>query len=157
MSNYTITPIRASFVQRARSEGIDDLGQPVERLVAAGGEPCRDALRRARKGEQLILASYCPFTQAGPFREYGPVYILADPQARPAAAPALPLDGATPYIGTAFVLRAYCADERIVDAVITEPAVAEQQLARLLAREDTAFVLARFGAYGCYACRIDAA
>jgi hypothetical protein len=156
MTDYTITPIRASFVQRARSEGIDDLGQAVERLAAEGGEPCRDALRRARKGERLILASYCPFTQAGPFREYGPVYILADPQAEPTGAPELPLGGATPYIGSAFVLRAYSAAERIVDAVITEPGAAPQQLARLLEREDTSFVLARFGAYGCYACRIDA-
>ena len=52
-----VVPIRASFVERARREGLDDQNQPVERHIAEGGEPCRDALRRARPGEALILAS----------------------------------------------------------------------------------------------------
>jgi hypothetical protein len=157
MHAFHITPIRAGFVERARREGIDDLGQSVEHLVAEGGEPCRDVLRRAVKGERLILASYCPFMHAGPYREYGPVFITADPANLPNGASALPFGGATPYFGSTFVLRAYSQDERIVDAVLTEPAYAPARLAQLLAREDTAFVLARFGAYGCYACRIDRA
>lgn len=154
-TKYRIAPIRASFAERARREGVDDLGQPVEHLVAQGGEPCRDALRRAVKGERLILASYCPFSVAGPYREFGPVFILADPAAAPVGADTLPLDGPTPYIRTTFVLRAYSHDERIVDAALAEPGQAETRLAQMLARPDSAFVLARFGAYGCYACRIE--
>jgi hypothetical protein len=57
MDQYNSIPLRDSFLLKARSEGVDDLGQPVERWVAEGGEPCRDALRRARPGEALILAS----------------------------------------------------------------------------------------------------
>lgn len=59
--DYKILPVRDDFLARARSEGIDDLGQPVERMFATGGEPCRDSFRRAEAGEALILASYCPF------------------------------------------------------------------------------------------------
>jgi hypothetical protein len=152
---FSMTPIRASFVERAREDGLDDLGQPVEHHVAEGGEPCRDALRRARPGERLILASYCPFARPGPYREFGPVFILAQGESTPAAREALPIGGETPYLRAPFVLRAYSSDERIVDAVVTEPGQARAELARLLENDQTAFVLARFAAYGCYACRID--
>lgn len=153
---YNIVPIREDFLAKARHLGIDDLGQPVERLTARGGEPCRDALRRADAGQALILASYCPFAHAGPYREYGPVFILADPDAAVAPPPELPVAGAHPYLGASFVLRAYSDDERIVDAVMTSGAEAAGQLQRLFALHSPAFVLARFPAYGCYALRIEA-
>ncbi len=38
---YKIVPVRDDFLVRARNEGIDDLGQPVQRMFATGGEPCR--------------------------------------------------------------------------------------------------------------------
>ncbi len=152
---YKIAPVRDDFLARARGAGLDDLGQPVERIVAAGGEPCRDAFRRAEAGEALILASYCPFRLAGPYREYGPVFILAHGDNHPAPPATLPLGGARPYLGASFVLRVYSHDERIVDALLSTPAEAGTHLARLFADSCAAFVLARFAAYGCYALRIE--
>ncbi|MDT9001670.1 DUF1203 domain-containing protein [Paucibacter sp. APW11] len=154
---YRTAPIRSSFVQRARLEGVDDQNQPVERHIAQGGEPCRDALRRALPGEALILASYCPFERAGPYREYGPVFLLADPSAAPQAAEALPMAGEQPYLGRSFALRAYSAEERIVYGQVVSVEHAEARLQALLARPEVAFVLARFAGYGCYACRIERA
>ena len=55
---YKIKKIREDFLQKLRIEGLDDLNQKVVYLIAQGGEPCRDVLRRARVGEELILASY---------------------------------------------------------------------------------------------------
>src|SRR5438270_2200650 len=72
----TVAPIPAAFLNRVRLEGLDDLGQPVKRGDAQGGEPCRDVLRRARPGEKLLLASFTPFTKPGPYHEYGPVFVL---------------------------------------------------------------------------------
>ena len=72
-----VAPIPAPFLFRARSEGLDDLGQSVRQVIARGGEPCREVLRRAKAGERLILASFTPFTKAGPYKEYGPIFILA--------------------------------------------------------------------------------
>jgi hypothetical protein len=150
-----IVPIRSAFLQRAR-EGIDDLGQPVERHLAAGGEPLRDALRRAVPGEAILLASHCPFTLAGPYREYGPVFVSGAGSGTPAL-DALPLDGDLPYLGASFVLRAYSADERIVDARLSSPQAAAADLDAFFARADVAFVLARFTTYGCYALRLERA
>lgn len=148
-----IVPLPDAFLERVRA-GVDDQGQTVERLVAQGGEPLRDCLRRALPGEAILLASYCPFTVAGPYKEYGPVFVSAVPQAWPRL-DVLPVDGELPYLGTSFVLRAYSADERIVDAILSSPQAAGGDLRALLARDDVAFVLGRYAAYGCYALRLE--
>lgn len=154
-----IAPLPEHFLHRVRVDGRDDLDQPVERFLAEGGEPCRDVLRRARPCEPLILASHSPFRQPGPFREFGPVYVLAEASGEAVERRRLPLPrgGATDYFGERLVLRAYSAEERIVDALLVGADSAEAAVAELLARSDTAFLQARFPTYGCFSCRIDRA
>lgn len=150
-----IAPVPAVFLDRARNEGIDALGQPVRRVVSVGGEPCRDVLRRAQPGEELILASFSPFREEGPYREFGPVFILAG--ASDEAVPRQSLPVPQGYLRDRFVLRAYSPREEILDAAMVTPAEAEETLERFLGRPDVAFVHARFPLYGCFACRIDRA
>jgi hypothetical protein len=146
-----IAPLPQPFLDKVRHEGIDDLGQPVKRVIAAGGEPCRDALRRAVAGEELILASFTPFTQTGPYKEFGPVFVLAK-DGDAASADALPTDG---YLRDRFVIRAYSAAEEILDAEMVTPDDAGATVERLLGRTDTAFLHVRFPTYGCFALRVD--
>ena len=151
--NIRIAPLPDSFVRRAREEGLDDLGQPVLRTISAeGGEPCRDVLRRARPGEALILASFSPFTHEGPYREFGPVFLLANPSAEEVARDAFP---ATDYFRERLVLRAYTREESIRDAELISSGDVPSALERLLVHPDTAFVHARFPVYGCFAMRVD--
>lgn len=152
---YRITPIRTDFLQRARASGLDDQNQPVERSIATGWEPCRDVLRRALPGEEIILASYCPFKISGPYKEYGPVFILATETEESVDLFSLPMTGEGRYFSTVFVLKGYSSDERIVDSVLTSLEDAEDKLDKLFMQSDVDFVLTRFGAYGCYGCRID--
>jgi hypothetical protein len=158
-----IPPMPEAFLDRVRNRGVDDLGQAVVRRVAQGGEPCRDALRRARPGEELILASFSPFTASGPYHEYGPVFVLAQP-ATPATEeaardrlPLEPLSHGWPegYLRDRFVLRAYSAAEEILDAAMVTPAEADETVKGFLRRPEVAFVHARFPLFGCFACRID--
>lgn len=156
---YTVTPIREDFLCKIRETGLDDLGQPVRPLVAQGGEPCRDALRRARPGERIILASYCPFSRPGPYREYGPVFALAN-KAEGSAAPIelpVPKKTAEDYWkpGAKLVLRAYSAEEDIVAAKLVRAEEIGEEVAEYFARDDVDFALLRFAAYGCYALRLD--
>ena len=153
-TTISIPSLPAAFLDKVRNEGLDDQGQPVWRVVAAGGEPCRDVLRRAEPGEELILASFTPFNAPGPYREYGPVYVLANPSAEEAPRDVLPLDG---YFRERFVLRAYSSEEQIVDAAMITGREAGDTVDRLLGREDVAFLHARFPTYGCFALRIDRA
>jgi len=152
--NITIASLPQSFVIAARTQSRDALAQPVRRVVAEGGEPCRDVLRRAQPGEKLILCSFSPFTVEGPYREFGPVFVLANESAEEVSRNKLPLDG---YFRDRFVLRAYSKEEAILAAELVTPDDAEQTLERFLSRDDVAFVHARFPTYGCFACRIDRA
>src|SRR6058998_1044611 len=114
-----VPPISDAFLRRVRSEGIDDQGQPVKHVVAEGGEPCRDVLRRARPSERLILASFTPFSKPGPYKEYGPIFVLAHASDEPVWRDALPPAGSpTNYLREQFVVRAYSAEEEIIDAAL---------------------------------------
>lgn len=154
---YCPTPIRASFLTQARDAALDDQQQPVVHLTAKGGEPCRDVLRRARPGEPLILASYCPFTQAGPYREYGPVFILQDANQLVSGDHYLPRGTPGDYLQAEkpLVLRAYNAREEIAAASLVQPDRIDAELSAYFLCADVRFVLLRFAAYGCYGLRFD--
>jgi hypothetical protein len=154
---YTIVPLHAAFLANARDKELDDLAQPVERHIASGGEPCRDVLRRAMPGEAILLASYSPFDLAGPYKEYGPVFVMADAAPHTAPPDSLAALGHCGYLGDQFVLRAYSPAERIVNGVVVARAQAENTLQEMLRDPHVLFVLVRFAGYGCYACRIERA
>jgi hypothetical protein len=158
---FVIEPIRPAFLDRIRSTGLDDQDQPVIRSVARGGEPLRDLLRRARPGEEIILASYCPFPRPGPFREFGPIYVSAAGEPSVVAglddADALFSPGADAtldYFQERVTLRAYNHEGAIADAVLVDREDATNHLVEFLASPQTAFVDARFPIYGCFAARL---
>jgi len=151
-----VAAIPDRFLHRVRTEGLDDLGQPVKRLIAKGGEPCRDVLRRATAGEELILASFTPFSKAGPYKEYGPIFVLAHAADAVIRRDALPqAGGPTDYLREQFVIRAYSADEEILDAALVKAPELATNVDRFFASPETAFLHVRFPTYGCFALRID--
>jgi hypothetical protein len=152
----TIAPIPAAFLNRVRHEGLDDLGQPIKRVEAEGGEPCRDVLRRARHGEQLILASFTPFTKPGPYHEYGPVFVLAEDNGEQVLRGKTPAAGSpNDYLREQFVVRAYSEEEEIVDAELIEARDFNATIERFFQSDNVAFLHVRYPAYGCFSCRID--
>lgn len=162
---YRINPIRADFLAKVRVAGLDDQNQQVEVSFAKGGEPCRDVLRAAKANEKIILASYCPFTISGPYKEYGPVFVLADQGQESAREnqlpfPVGPLSNAqtianSDYLGAQFVMKAYTKSERISDAKLATKESAYDILDTFFADTANEFVLVRYAAYGCYSCRIE--
>ena len=154
---YKIIPIREDFLLKARNESLDDQNQPVEHLIAQGGEPCRDVLRRALPGEKLILASYCPFSKTGPYKEYGPVFIMANNTAELPDLSQLPLSSGkeTDYLVETFVIRAYSEQESIVDATLASKKDALSMVNHFFSMAEVQFILLRFAAYGCYSLRLD--
>ena len=114
-------------------------------------------LRRARPGEALILASFTPFALPGPYREFGPVFLLANGSGESVARDVLPLHGDLRYLRDQFVVRAYSSGEEILDAVMTTPGEAGSIVDRFLDSPATAFLHFRFPTYGCFALRIDRA
>ncbi len=152
----TIAPIPTAFLNRVRLEGLDDLGQPVKRVDAQGGEPCRDVLRRALPGEKLILASFTPFTKPGPYHEYGPVFVLAEESGEQVLRDRAPVAGSSSdYLRDQFVVRAYSEAEEIVDAALINASDFESTIKRFFRSDDVAFLHVRYPVYGCFSCRID--
>jgi uncharacterized protein DUF1203 len=152
-----VSPIPPEFLDRVRVDGVDAQGQQVKRVVAEGGEPCRDVLRRARPGEELILASFSPFTKPGPYREFGPVFLLAHDSGEAVNRDEVPAGSEGDYLQARFAIRAYSENEEIIDAALIEPAEAQGTVERFFARPATSFLHVRFPAYGCFACRLDRA
>jgi len=155
INNTRIAPIPAPYLERLRTEGVDALGQPVKRVIAQGGEPCRDVLRRAKAGEELLLASFSPFEKTGPYKEYGPIFVLANDSGETVDRSSIATGGGGDYLRAQFAIRAYSKDEEIVDAALVEATNAPAIIEKFFAREDTAFLHVRFPTYGCFAARLD--
>jgi len=154
----TVAAIPTAFLNRVRREGLDDLGQPVKRVEAQGGEPCRDVLRRALPGEQLILASFTPFTKPGPYHEYGPVFVLAEDSGEQVLRDRAPVAGSpNDYLREKFVVRAYSDAEEIVDSALIEAGDFSTTIERFFRSDNVAFLHLRYPTYGCFSCRIDRA
>ncbi len=150
-----VAEIPSDFLKQVRAESRDALGQQVKRVIAEGGEPCRDVLRRANKGEELILASFSPFAKPGPYHEYGPIFVLANESVEDVERQAVPAGADGNYLQQRFAIRAYSENEEILDAALVEPAEAQETIDRFFARAGTAFLHVRFPSYGCFACRLD--
>ena len=150
-----IAPIPEEFLKQVRVEGRDALGQQVKRLRASGGEPCRDVLRRAKPGEELILASFSPFSKPGPFHEFGPIYVLANDSGERIDRDVIETGSGENYLRSRFAIRAYSTAEEIIDAELVEAGDAQETIERFFARPETAFIHVRFPTYGCFACRLD--
>ena len=150
-----IAPIPPAFLNQLRTTGLDAQGQAVKRVRAAGGEPCRDVLRRANAGEELLLASFSPFEKAGPYKEYGPVFVLANESDESVERETLEIGSDQNYLRSQFVIRAYSSREEILDAKLVDANSAQTVVEEFLARPETAFLHVRFPTYGCFACRLD--
>ena len=61
------------------------------------------------------------------------------------------------YLREQFVIRAYSAEEEIIDAVMVSAPALEETVDRFFQSPGTAFLHVRFPTYGCFAMRIDRA
>jgi len=150
--SFQVTAIAPQFANRIRSGLPDDFGRAALRVVAAGGEPIRDQLRRAAPGEQLFLCSYQAVALPALFAEIGPVFISVE-SARPA--PVWRDELPPGYFPRTFAVRAYDRTDSIIDSTLVEPHLAPASIRLLLARPAVSYLHARFAGNGCYACRFD--
>lgn len=143
---------------RALQAGAPDAyGMTPERRISDGdGVPCRHCLRNVDAGEAYLVLAYRPFPQLQPYAETGPIFLHAEPCERAEESGALP-DLFTRT--TAYIVRGYGPDDRIVygtGAVTPSDEIADYA-ARLLEREDVAYLHMRSARNNCYQCRIERA
>lgn len=129
--------------------------QGVRRTVADAhpGYPCRVSLADAAVGERLLLLPFTHQPANGPYRSSGAIFV------REQAIQAVPAIGEVPDSVRRRLLsvRAYDADDTMVDAEVCEGNALEEQIERFFARPRVAYLHLHNARPGCFACRVDRA
>jgi hypothetical protein len=114
--------------------------------------PCRVALKRVDKGEELLLIHYAHQPNpASPYRAGGPIFV-----SRGARSPASYQGELPPALQDRLLsLRAYDADALIVDAEVAEGEAVLELIGRFFENGQVAHIDAHFARRGCFAGRIE--
>jgi hypothetical protein len=116
------------------------------------GFPCRVSLEDAAPGETLLLLPFEHQPTASPYRSSGPIFVRENASAGYNST-TLPPVFATRLLS----VRAYDQAGTMVDADITGGGEAETLFARMLARDEVAYLHVHNAKPGCYAARVDRA
>ncbi len=108
--------------------------------------PCRVCLRISNEPEDLILLSYQPLADTGPYAEVGPIFIHAHACEPYSDVESFPAD----FEQRSLVLRAYDYAGRIYDADVTAPGHARERAEAFLSNADVAQVHVRHTSYTCF-------
>jgi hypothetical protein len=144
MSSLQYVAIPEKIATQAREALVDRFGHHLQ--VVRDKAPCRVCLRISNELEELILFSYQPLPDTGPYAEIGPIFIHAHPCTPYSDTDVFPVD----FAERRLVLRAYSLDGRIADAVVAEPGQAPARAGELLRREDVAEIHVRHESYTCF-------
>lgn len=71
----TMLPFRFEPIDRAAAEALRSAGGVLHVADEAPGYPCRQCLRDAELGEELLLVSHDPFRGDSPYRSASPTFI----------------------------------------------------------------------------------
>ena len=116
------------------------------------GFPCRVSLEDAEPGERVLLTNFEHQPAHSPYRATGPIFV------RENAGAAYDSTQVPPVLRPRLLsLRAYDAAGMIVEADAVPGDDVGAALARLFARDDTAYIHIHYAKRGCYACRVERA
>ena len=149
-----VVPVAQAVADEVRNTRTDRYGntgiQPV-RADEPRGYPCRVCLEDASEGEDLLLFSYSPFERPAPYRNVGPIFVHAQactPYGRQDTVPEL-------MRGRLLALRAYDANDRMVECDLVEGAALESLVSRFFENPRASYIHAHNARAGCFMCRIE--
>jgi len=115
------------------------------------GFPCRISLEDAPVGERVLLLPHTHQDSSSPYRASGPIFVRRGMREAARVVGALP-----PYLTNRWLsVRAYDAQDEMVDADIVDGREAGPLIDRYLARDEVRYLHIHFARRGCYACRVD--
>ena len=145
---YVLRPISADIADRLR-----ETATLVYVADTKPGYPCRQCLRDAEPGEELVLVSHDPFDTDSPYRCASPIFLHRQPCGGPAAGVGLPHQLTCRQLG----VRAFDAAAMMVDAAIIDGTDLDATLRRMLASSEVDHVHVNNATRGCWAVRVDRA
>jgi hypothetical protein len=154
--NLIFSALPTETVARLREGAPDANGQPPERTVSDGGNPCRHCLAEIAAGEAMLILAHRPFPAPQPYAEVGPIFLHAENCPRHAGSPHMPAMFAA---RERMLVRGYGADDRIVYGTgqVVETARLEAVCRAILADQRVAYIHLRSAANNCYQARVDRA
>lgn len=152
MRTDTRTAYRIHAVDPATADALRAAATIVRTADSEPGWPCRQCLRDAHVGEELVLVAYDPFApgSSSPYRAPGPIYLHRDPcpPAAPTAEPPVQLTGRR------LSVRAYDADDLMIGGDVVEGEHLATALDERFADPDVAVVHVHNAGPGCFAARV---
>jgi hypothetical protein len=145
-SSYAVTGIDPSIADRLRAgDGIHYVAdeQP--------GFPCRQCLRDAEIGEEMILVSHDPFTGWSPYRSASPIFLHRWPCTSPPPASGLPEQLTRRRLS----VRAFDVSEMMVDAALIDGTELGATIDRLLENSTVDHLHVHNEPRGCFAARVE--
>jgi len=149
-TTYRLAPIDPAEADRLRAE---NPGAPVCVADADPGYPCRQCLRDAAVGEELILVSHDPFTVDSPYRSASPIFLHREPCQPPTDLRTLPAQ----LTGRQLSVRAFDADAMMIDAAVVAGTDLADTLDRFLTDDACDHIHVHNATRGCWATRVDRA
>lgn len=150
---------RISGLRRERFEelfSLDDeaLAERTARRYIADkkpGFPCRVSLRDADLGERVILLPFTHQPAHSPYQAAGPIFVREHAENVTFEVNVVPELLRTRPLS----VRAYDADDLMVEADVVDGREIETLLARMFDNERVGYIHVHFARPGCYACRVD--
>ena len=153
MSIAATTTFRLAPIDPATADALRAAGGP--RYVADSklGYPCRQCLRDAEVGEELILVSHDPFRADSPYRSASPIFLHREPCSAPAPGPHLPVQLTSRQLS----VRAFDGAAMMIDAAVIDGADLMATIERFFASPDAANIHVHNAVRGCWAVTVERA
>ena len=149
-TTFRLRPIDPEVADRLRA---DWAGARVYVADEKPGYPCRQCLKDAEIGDELLLVSYDPFTVDSPYRSASPIFLHRLSCGSPGDAATLPVQLTSRQLS----VRSFDADALMVDAAVIGGERLGETLDRLFENVDADHVHVHNASRGCWAVRVDRA
>ena len=145
---FQLHPIETDAADRLRAAWADS------RVYVADEKPsfpCRQCLRDADVGEELLLVSYDPFTVDSPYRSASPIFLHREPCSPPGDLHEIPEQLTIRQLS----VRAFDPDALMIDAAIVQGDQLDDTLVRMFDDDACDHVHVHNATRGCWAVRVD--
>lgn len=147
-ARFALRPISARDADALREQG-----GPVSVADESPGYPCRQCLRDAEIGEELILVSYDPFVGDSQYRSASPIFLHQTPCEPALESPELP----TQLIGRQLSVRSFDRNEMMIDATVIDGEELELTIAEFFDAADSDKIHVHNASRGCWAVTVERA
>jgi len=144
---------RLSPIDTATADDLRRSGGEIHVAEESPGYPCRQCLRDAAVGEELVLVSHDPFTTDSPYRSASPIFLHREPCGTPDD-----LDQIPPQLsGRQLSVRSFDRREMMIAAAVIDGRELASVIDELLDDDASARLHVHNASRGCWAVTVDRA